>query len=191
MYRVEMSLLASLLLSLLHVRQETAMATVTANHIYNEKLKRAIKEHTFVFFFCFSHFFFIYIRTVLSWKTRFWRIGKLIRFESHILLSYIFKYLYVRTVYIGRIRHEDKIRTCFYCAYNIICKLTVDCEQRWIAKSLGRHVLRDARIIGRVLQSGLADQQVAFTGHDHVGVWLDRYVISQPVYAGWRDAIRR
>lgn len=69
--------------------------------------------------------------------------------------------------------------------------LTVNRQQRRIAESLGGHVLGHARIIGRVLQPGLADQQVALAGHDHVVVRFDLHVVPEPVHPGRRNAVRR
>lgn len=69
-------------------------------------------------------------------------------------------------------------------------ELTVNREQRRVAESLSRHVLGHAGVIGRVLKSGLADQQVSLAGHDHVVVRFDRHVVPQPVNPGRRNAVR-
>jgi len=71
-----------------------------------------------------------------------------------------------------------RARMSYIIAYNT-CKrkLTVNCEQRRVTEPLGRHVLGHACVVSRVLQSGLADQQVSLARHDHVVVRLDRHVV--------------
>lgn len=68
--------------------------------------------------------------------------------------------------------------------------LTINRKKRRIALSFGSHILGHTRVIGRVLQPGLADQQVSFAGHDHVIVRIDLHAVSHPVHSGRRNAVR-